>query len=257
VLATVLFLEMMIEIGSLGRPVAATTDIAVLSHTGYVDAFGYYHVVGELLNTGEGVADFVIVYVTFYDSGNIQITKIFDTAMLNTLLPERKSPFDIVLRNEAQSAMVDHYVINVTFSNTNPLPMGLQILSNSSYIDELRSLHINGTLKNIGENAATNVRVVATCYDVAGKVVAAALNYLGLEDVLTPGQTVPFEIVLDAERAQYVYRYELTGESKEYAIVPEFRADIVLLHLMIAFAFVLVIRRRSSIHNKNPHRRAL
>jgi hypothetical protein len=253
-LVVISFLGLTMGISNLAKPVCAAANIAVLSHTGYVDTTGYYHVVGELQNTGDTAADFVQVLVTFYDSGNAQIAERFDLAMLNVLLSQRKSPFDIALLDGTQSALVDHYVVNVTYSDSEAVPMGLQILTNSSRIDELGSMHITGAIQNIGESPTTNVRIVSTYYNETGDVVAASTKNLELENSLAPNQTATFEIVLAGERAQYVTKYELTGESNTYTVIPEISFQPEILFGIITLGVVLIIRPRrgAALKKSNP-----
>jgi hypothetical protein len=131
-------------------PVQAAADIQILSHTGYLDPSNYYHVVGEVENTGSQAVNSVVVRVTFYDSNNAIIANRFDSTMLNIILAGRKSPFDIALLNATQSALVYHYSINLTYNPTLSVPIGLEILDNSSHIDDAGGLHVTGDIKNIG-----------------------------------------------------------------------------------------------------------
>ena len=209
-------------------PVRAVADVDILSHTGYLDSSGYYHVVGEVQNVGDQAVKLVKIEVTFYDSSNVVIATRFDLTMLYVLMVGRKSPFDIVLLDTTQSAKVDNYSLSVTFSATSPIPIGLEILSHNSYVDESGSMHIIvGEIMNIAAEKASTVRVIATYYDGAGDVVAAMLTYLDpIQSDLDPGQTAQFEFLLsDEDRTPYVDTYGLTAESTEYAcdvVEPEF-----------------------------------
>jgi len=197
-------------------PVRAVADIDILSHTGYLDPFGCYHVVGEVKNVGDQAVSFVTIEVTFYNSNDVVVDTIFDSAMLTVLLVDRKSPFDIVLLDATQSAKVDHYTLTMTFSATSPIPVGLKILTHSAYVDEIGWMHIVGEIKNIATEKAHDVKVIATYYDETGDVVAATLTYLHPEPPsdTDPGQTEPFEILLsDEDRTPYIDTYELTAES--------------------------------------------
>jgi hypothetical protein len=241
-LAAILIFGLMMWAGRSLQSVQANADIAVLSHTGYVDSYGYYHVIGELLNTGDTALAFVNVKVILYDSESAEITDNFDLTMLNVVLANRKSPFDIVLQDPQQSAMVDHYSINVTYSETNPTLLGLQILTDASHFDETGSMLINGTLENIGQIATTNIKIVATYYDEKGEVVAATMKHLDLEDPLPPSQTIQFEILLTDERAQFAHTYELIAESHEYSMVPEFSLPVAILLFATTAMTILIIR---------------
>jgi hypothetical protein len=120
--------------------------------------------------------------------------------------------------------------------------MKLEILSHSKYTDAEGNMHIVGDLKNLGDEKLVNAKVVATYYDASWHVVAAAL--IGFDPELTgdinPNQTVPFEIILDKTRAQYVQTYALAAESNQYAMIPEFPTAIMYLILVVSLFAVAI-----------------
>jgi len=235
---------------------AAENNLTILSHTGYLDPQGNYHVVGEVQNIGSQTVNFVQIEATFYDPQNHVIDTRFDLTMLYTILPDRKSPFLIALLDVAQSAKVHHYSLTTSFLLTSPIPIGLQILSHNSQTDTQGRIHITGQIKNIETSKAHNIKIVATCYDVKGKVVAAALTDLDpIEDDLNPNQTRPFEIIINQQRAPLIYTYELTAESLEYAIIPE---HPTLTHAPLLTAILtLALTTHKNVTNKNHNTKKL
>lgn len=225
--------------------VEANAPVQILSHTGYIDSSGYYHVVGEVKNDGAQAVNSVVIWVTFYDSNNASITDRFDSTMLNVLLVGRKSPFDIPLLNTVESALVDHYSINFTFSTTISIPMELEVMVNRSYIDNVERLHVTGEIKNIGNKQAVSVKLVTTYYDKTGKVTAATLKHLDPEQPnLNPDQVAAFDILLEDEaRVQQVAAYEVTAESMQYAAIPEFTAWISVLLPLALLETAMIFRR--------------
>ena len=211
--------------------VKALEDVTILSHTGYLDSSGYYHVVGELENIGEQAVNFVQIEATFYQADDVVITVRIAVTMLNTILVNRKSPFEILLLDTTESSKVDHYNLNLTFLTTASIPEGLEILSYSSYVDDSDHMHINGEIKNVATEKAQTVKVIATYYDDNGKVVAAAMTLLDpIHSELDPNQTMPFEILLtDETRTPLIKTYELTAGSLQYAIIPEFPKNLPFL----------------------------
>jgi len=245
VLSMSILLAVLVAHISFISPVKAAANVDILSHTGYLDSFGYYHVVGEVQNVGDQAVNFVKIEVVFYDSSNVEIASRFDLTMLYVLLAGRKSPFDIVLLDATQSAEVDHYSLSVTFLAASPVPIGLEILSHSSYVDD-GYINIVGEIMNIATEKAHNVKIIATYYDAAGDVVAAMLTYLDpIQSDLDPGETEPFEILLnDEDRTPYVDTYELTAESTQYAIIPESPTWASTLLVFAVLATALVIHKR-------------
>jgi hypothetical protein len=84
----------------------AVDQVNILTHCGWIDSLGYYHVVGEVQNAGSGAEDFVQVTATFYDSSNTVIAVEYTYTTLSVILPGRKSPFEIILTDTTQSAKV-------------------------------------------------------------------------------------------------------------------------------------------------------
>jgi len=231
---TLILLQALILLLSLASQVKAVANIDILSYTGYIDSFGYYHVVGEVQNVGDQALNFVEIEAIFFDSNDVIIATRFDLTMLDVLLVGRKSPFDISLLDTTESANVDHYSLSTTFSTTSPIAIGLEILSQSSHVDEVGCLHIIGQIKNVASEKASNVKVIGTFYNQAGDVVAATLTHLDPEapSDIDPGQTKPFEILLSEERTRHVATYELTAESTQYAIISEFP---ILTSILLSF----------------------
>ena len=224
-------------------PVKAVADVDILSHTGFLDSLGYYHVVGEVRNVGDQAVNYVKITATFYNSSHVVIATDFTYAELDVLLVGRKSPFDLFLFDTTQSAQVDHYSLSVTFSATSPLPIGLEILSNSSYIDGIGWMHVVGEIKNMGSVRATYVKVIATYYNETGVVVDAEFTFSDPSDI-DPNQTAPFDITLTSVRVPYVDKYELTAESTQHALVPEFPTWTSMLLMLIVLTVAIAIYKR-------------
>ena len=194
--------------------------VSLLSHTGYVDLSGYYHVVGEVKNLGDFAVHNVVIEVSYFDIDDEFIGDRFDTTMLNIILSGRKSPFDIVLLDESKSNKVESYEINITYSDTNDIGEYIKILNHDSFIDESGIFRINGSIINLGEHTTRNIEIIATYYDNKGNIVAA--NYVDIDpefNYLNPNQTKEFEILLEEERSTLVDKYELTAESSIYALI--------------------------------------
>lgn len=237
------FIILMIPLGLYTFPVKANGEVNILSHTGYLDSLGYYHVVGEVENVGDFALHYVKITATFYDTADIVVATDFTFSELDVLLAERKAPFDLFLFDTTQSMKVDHYSLTVTYSITSPKPIGLEILSHSSYIDGVGYMHIVGEIENIGTVRATYVKIVATCYDETGKVVDADFTFSDPMDI-DPAQKAPFEILVGNERTPFVSSYELTAESSQYALIPELSLLTILSLFMIVTLLAVIVFRK-------------
>lgn len=247
-----LLLQFSAALSTCATQVEAAGSVEILSNTGYLDSSGNYNVVGEVQNVGSQAVNFIQVTATFYDSHDTVVDSRFDLTMLYVLLNGRKSPFEIALLDVAESSRVSRYSLAVTYLETSPLPMKLEILSHTNQTDAEGNMHIVGNLRNNGDEKLVNAKVVATYYDVSWHVVAAAL--IGFDPELTgdinPNQIVPFEIILDKARAQYVQTCALAAESNQYAMIPEFPTAIMYLILMVSL-FAVAIDTRTRAHNNS------
>ena len=156
--------------------VAAPDQVTVLSSNGYLNSLGYYHIVGEVQNTGSSAVASVFVTATCYTSGTIRPGMSSSQTMIGIFEPGRKSPFDIALNDRIESARTNHCELAVTYEQSPNLPLGLQVDSSTKSVDSAGYLHISGTIKNNSSAIAHETKVAATFYDSTGKVVDAALS---------------------------------------------------------------------------------
>jgi hypothetical protein len=142
--------------------VNAAPQIEILtSHTSFIDSIGYFNVVGEVQNVGDQAANYVGVTATFYNAGNDVVGTWFNHIALAVLLPDSKSPFRVEFVDITQSALVDHYSLDVEFTTTDSIPKQLEIASHNSSI-VLGSMEIDGEVRNTGDSTATYVTVYSS-----------------------------------------------------------------------------------------------
>jgi hypothetical protein len=65
-----MFLQLYTTLSAFVIPARATGSVEILSHMGYLDSAGNYHVVGEVQNVGTQAVNFIQVTAAFYDSRN-------------------------------------------------------------------------------------------------------------------------------------------------------------------------------------------
>jgi len=237
-------------IQNLVRPAeSASARVDVLAnHSGYINDYGYFYVVGEVQNVGDEPVENVVVNATFYDLSGAFIAEIPGNTKLDVLLPGRKSPFEITLFSSLDSQKVRNYTLSASYSQAQPKPLGLEIISNSSFKDA-DGLHVTGEIKNIGSQFTSFVKVVATFYNETGYVIAAKLNYSNPKN-LDPGQSATFEILLDTSVRSNVYSYALEAESMDYEMIPELNPASLLLIIVLATAiFTLQAKIKSNINH--------
>ena len=90
------------------------------------------------------------------------------------------------------------------------------ILSQSSYINNIGSMHIVGEVLNQAPVTAKFVEIIATFYNANGKVIGTDFTYADPSD-LAPGQRAPFDIIV-SEGSLPMYQvssYGLTVDSQQ------------------------------------------
>jgi hypothetical protein len=209
----------------------ASAGIWVSPSTSYIDS-GYYNIVGEVENQGDLYLADIKIIATFYDENNTVVGKNYDFVKLDVLPPGRRAPFWLRINDVNQSGKVRRYSLDSTYNITTAIPQKLEILSDSTYIDGNGSKRIVGEIKNIGTIEATVVKIVATCFNTTGFVVAVNFTYASSAD-MGPNQTSPFDLSIDDQLTPLVNHYVLTAESYEYAMIPEFPLGIPLMLILI------------------------
>jgi hypothetical protein len=215
---------------------ASTLQVEILpTHSGYINDQGYFYVVGEVQNFGANPVENVNITATFYDLNGDFVALGNGTTTLYTILPGRKSPFEIFLYSALDSQRVHSYTLSIVqFSQAQNKPLGLEIVTNSSHIDT-DGFHVTGEIKNIGPEYTSFVRVIATFYNASGYVIATKFSYSNPKN-LNPGQVATFDIILNNSIINKIDHYTLEAESWHYALVPEFNPTSLILILTTSTA---------------------
>jgi hypothetical protein len=223
------------------------------NHTGYLDLTTIpitYHVVGEVINIGTVSLTLLNITATFYDQNNATIGLCSSYVLLNVLLPGRKAPFEVVW-NDIKADQTYNYSLSLRFREyISEKPLAIQLLENTTYIDEAGFQKINGTIKNLASQNATYVKVIATFYNVDGKVMGVAYTYT-MPSTIMPNQTAPFELELK-RKGLFFPNYSLTAESSEYSLIPELSALHLYSLLLISLLITLTVHRKRTklkLHN--------
>ena len=210
-LITIMFLLLATGLPFIIQP-ANAASVPILSHSSYISSIGSYWIVGEVQNLDTYPVRYIKIRATYYDNNDAIITDDFGYADLHIILPNQKSPFDILLFDKNQSSRVDHYTLEVEpYDYTSTLPLNLKVVSSNGSFDSTGSVHITGEVENAESINATNPHVWATLYDSNGKVVAVGDDgymqpafLFGIEAFIgkynqTAGQKESFSIYIDPE----------------------------------------------------------
>ena len=198
--------------------VQALGNVKILSESDFYDSLGFLWIAGEVQNSGDTPTRFTKISVTYYDSGNNVVGTSFGYADVDVLLPNTKSPFDVLFTDTKSAAKADHVNLTVTWSDyVTGKPYGLQVLSQNSSFDDMGYMHIKGEVKNVGKQTATNVEVIGTFYDSNGKVVGAETNDTS-PTTLAPDQVGSYDIrLIYHQQVTKVASYSIIVQSSEYS----------------------------------------
>lgn len=154
---------------------------------------GTFHVLGEVVNGSGQAIEFVEVVGSFFDADGELVEKEFTYALLEVMDPGETAPFELVLMEPASG--IDHYELEALYDPTDVQPMRVDVVSQDASWSTEGTYDIVGEVRNPHDADLEYVQIVATCYDSAGGVVAADFAFVE-SDVMEPGQTEPFEIIM-------------------------------------------------------------
>jgi hypothetical protein len=242
-LATAFFIFLASILSLAATPAKALSQAAILpNYNGYLDLTTIpitYHVVGEINNTGTVSLKWLRVTANFYGQSNSLMGSNSSYAFLELLLPARKTPFEVVWVGESANQIYNYSLASEYSEYTGQeKPLALQVLANSTYVDQAGFLKLNGTIKNVGMSNATYVKAVATFYQADGMVAGTAYDYT-MPSTIMPNSTALFELELRRKGVTFS-SYGMTAESEEYTIVQEFLSPILMLLTLLTLTTIFV-----------------
>ncbi len=139
-------------------PTSSVPPVEVLYANGYLDASGYYHVVGEVKNTSDYKVDNVTLYIRMLDSSGKVMQNRFDSPaetkygriFLDRLNPGETSAYDynVMLPEGATPASLDVQYIDSDTRVNNEYVSGVNIETVYSFTEKFNWTEITGELVN-------------------------------------------------------------------------------------------------------------
>lgn len=225
--------------------VAASPNATIQNDSSFIDEGGYYHVVGEVKNTGDVWLHFVRIAATFKDQSGAVVDTSFAYTQLDRVAPGIASGFDIIELDIPKSAAVRSYTLALEFQETDALTLALKVLNTSSSKDSLGWLEIVGEVQNNGDTISEYTKVVAIFYGADGKVVDVAFTYTDPTTVQPHSQQSFKLVLLSATRSNAATTWSLDTQSNQYASVPEFPLPLIALVAALTLGVVAVRRKRA------------
>lgn len=217
---------------------SAWGEISIQNDQQFFGDDGTLHIVGEIQNSFNAPVDQIEIQATLYSNG-ILVDTVKYSPMLNTIMPEMKNPFDVLISRDIAS-MIDEYSLKVNYEISEPKSQVIDITDSDFNRDKFDNLVITGTVANKGEATANTIVVVATLYDKNGNVAAVSKTHVEPDYLRANGESFFFVPIPDKIDSNLIVDYSLVAESEEYTAVPEFPfGSLVLLTASVSVYMVL------------------
>jgi hypothetical protein len=226
------------------KPVFAAPNAVIQNDAGYVDISGFYHVVGEVKNTGDAWLQFIQVSASFKDQNGVVLDIKSATPWLLRLPPNTAAGFDAVELNTTLAAKIRSYTLTLIYQPAQPLSIFLRVGNLTSSKNGLGWLQVQGQVANVGDSVSDDTIVTGTFYGADGKVVYVAFTS-PTQPTIQPGTTQAFTLsVVDTTRVSLVNTYSVAAESLQYISVAEFQWQPTMILGVVLLLGLFVLRRR-------------
>lgn len=175
-------------------PPEVEKGLLILSHTTYVDKYGYFHLIGEVENLSEHGTEQNQVRADFYDEQGTIYSTGTGECFRELIGPGGKSPFQIVL-SEAPETLT--YKLTTLSRPTQDLPTGRFSLTEISPESGGDSEYVvKGMIHNDSDHDIETALILGTFYDNHGNVTAVGFTF---PDILPiqPGGSSEFTMTVD------------------------------------------------------------
>jgi len=224
---------------------SAWGEISIQNDQQFFGDDGSLHIVGEIKNNFNAPINQIKIHAELYSNG-ILVDTLKTSPMLNTVMPEMKSPFDIIITGNV-ARDIDEYSLSVNYKITEPKSQVIDITTSDFSRDNFGNLVITGTVTNRGEITANTIVVVATLYDKNGNVAAVSKTHVEPDYLRANDESFFFIPVLDKIQSIPIVDYSITAESEEYTAVPEFPYGSMVLLATSVSVYVVLTRYSSNV----------
>lgn len=196
--------------GSMDDTEEDVSDIEILGHSGGVDSYGWYTVLGEVKNTGSDNLSWVKITVTYYDSSGTELETSHSYTSIEILAPGQKSPFDTSVYDETVANSIATYSVECTSVTSGTAPYtDFELSAPSLGTDDFDNTIVTGQVENTGTETLSYSTIYVSFYDASGKLIAVEWDFTDPTDI-APGETGIFIATLwDDDIAQDIASYEV------------------------------------------------
>jgi hypothetical protein len=151
-------------------------------------------IAGEVVNGSGQRLQFVEVLATFYDGNGALIGSGSTFAEIKVVEAGGRAPFKLTAGQIPASFQT--YELRLDFVTTGEPPLALEIVNHRASRTEAGAYRVEGEVRNPFDFPVKFVKVVATYYRADNQVIDVETT-LGQAEVLPPGETTPFALILD------------------------------------------------------------
>jgi len=224
---------------------SAWGEISIQNDQQFFGDDGSLHIVGEIKNNFDAPINQIKIDAALYSNG-ILVDTLKTSPMLNTVMPEMKNPFDIVITGNA-ARDIDEYSLSVSYKITEPKSQVIDITTSDFSRDNFNNLMITGTVANKGEITANTIVVVATLYDKNGNVAGVSKTHVEPDYLRANDESFFFVPVPDKIQSIPIVDYSIVAESEEFTAVPEFPFGSMILLASSVSVYVALTRYSSKV----------
>ena len=232
------------------RPAFATINAQIQKETTYIDLNGDWHVVGEVLNTGNVWLTQIRISATLRAQNGSTIDFPAAYTFLNNLSPGEAAGFNVMEDNAANSGAVSSYTLNLEFHESQPVTFALNAYAVNATKDIYGSIVLTGFVQNNGNTESDYTKVVGTFYGADGNVV-----YVGMTSTdpatIPLANRQPFQLTVPgADRSNLVTSWSLLVESQQFTSIPEWQTPAIIAGITLCLAVVTL--RVATVGRKLP-----
>lgn len=222
--------------------VAAAPAAVVQKDSAYIDSVGFYHVVGEVRNTGNVWLHLIKITATLRGTDGRILDTPFSYALLDQLPPNELAGFNLAENSPTNSAAVASYSLALEFQETQPRPLKLLVTNTTALRNSFGQFEITGEVQNLGDSISQYSKVVGTFYGANGRVVDVQFTYTDPTNI-PPNAYEGFKLIVpSAEISNLITAWSVTADSAQYTSVTEFPWPLVLVAslgmAMFTFAYL-------------------
>jgi len=224
---------------------SAWGEISIQNDQQFFSDDGSLHIVGEIKNNFNAPINQIKIDATLYSKGILVDTKQI-SPMLNTVMPEMKNPFDIIIVGDI-ARDIDEYSLSVSYKITEPKSQVIDITTSDFSRDNFNNLMITGTVAKKGEITANTIVVVATPHDKNGNVAGVSKTHVEPDYLRANDESFFFVPVPDKIQSIPIVDYSIAAESEEFTAVPEFPFGSMILLASSVSVYVVLTRYSSKV----------